>query len=358
MKTELINEFMVFSHYLNFTTAANHLHISQPNLSKHIIEIEHDVGVSLIKRGKTLQLTAAGAAFLEDCIQIHHAYKEAVSRARSIAEQSVEEIVIQTPYVLDAMGEAVYRTIALFKEKAHFTKIHLYNNSGMKSLESLADGKIDIALTIDCAPAKRVVERAEKRGFIFVPIIEEPLRIWLSKDHPLHALDAVRLDDLQGIPINMTAVRSFDPMRFAIIDLFKQNGLKPTLLSHPFETLDEFFMNTGDKRAIFLLSPMVTKNPLIQFTADMDCIDLDDERARITSYLALREDYRKHSIDVFIETLEEAVANEVRHHGDCRYLEEILEPRGRNGATASERPKTEQPEAAADNTENADCAPS
>ena len=60
MKIESLYEYIVLTHYLNFTTAAANLHTSQPNLSKHILELEQELGVDLLKRGKRLELTPAG----------------------------------------------------------------------------------------------------------------------------------------------------------------------------------------------------------------------------------------------------------------------------------------------------------
>ena len=43
MKIESLYEYIVLAHYLNFTTAASNLHTSQPNLSKHISELEQSL---------------------------------------------------------------------------------------------------------------------------------------------------------------------------------------------------------------------------------------------------------------------------------------------------------------------------
>ena len=117
MKIESLYEYIVLTHYLNFTTAAANLHTSQPNLSKHILELEQELGVDLLKRGKRLELTPAGTAFLEDAIQIHHAYKDALRRAREIASHDIVELVVQEPYVMDAMSEILFKSVMRFKRE-------------------------------------------------------------------------------------------------------------------------------------------------------------------------------------------------------------------------------------------------
>lgn len=112
MKIESLYEFIVLSHYLNFTTAANNLNMSQPTLSKHISELEQELDVDLITRGKDLEMTAAGTAFLKDAIQIHHLYKDAVKRVREISKQNIETLTIQEPYIVDLMSEILFKSVS------------------------------------------------------------------------------------------------------------------------------------------------------------------------------------------------------------------------------------------------------
>ena len=132
------------------------------------------------------------------------------------------------------------------------------------------------------------------------------------------------LDDLLHVPINMTATRSFDPMRYAVLDLFlKTLGTKPTLQTYSSDSLNEFFMNTQDRNAVFLVSEAVANSQLLQMHRDMTSRPVDDERACITSYLLFRSDYEKLAIDRFLETVEKVVAGNVERSATARYLSDI-----------------------------------
>lgn len=177
MKIESLYEYIVLAHYLNFTTAASNLHTSQPNLSKHISELEQELGVTLLRREKRLELTAAGTAFLEDAIQIHHLYKDATKRCREIDAYAVEELVIQEPYLMDAMSEILFKSVMRFRRSDPHVMTKYYSEKGKKSVELLEAGKVDIALTVDCNSIDWITKVSEKKNLIFFPVIREPLHV-------------------------------------------------------------------------------------------------------------------------------------------------------------------------------------
>ena len=196
MKIESLYEYIVLAHYLNFTTAASNLHTSQPNLSKHISELEQELGVTLLRREKRLELTAAGTAFLEDAIQIHHLYKDATKRCREIDAYAVEELVIQEPYLMDAMSEILFKSVMRFRRSDPHVMTKYYSEKGKKSVELLEAGKVDIALTVDCNSIDWITKVSEKKNLIFFPVIREPLHVWLWERHPLASKQSITLEDL------------------------------------------------------------------------------------------------------------------------------------------------------------------
>lgn len=83
MKTETLYEFLVLSKTLNYSKAAENLYISQSVLSKHIQEMEKELGTKLLFRSThEVSLTQAGMilaqkqrSLLNSAIQLHDVFK-------------------------------------------------------------------------------------------------------------------------------------------------------------------------------------------------------------------------------------------------------------------------------------------
>jgi DNA-binding transcriptional LysR family regulator len=69
MKFRHLEYFVAAAEELNFTHAADRLHVSQPPFSKQIHDLEGELGIDLLARQrKGVALTPAGKSFLIDAI--------------------------------------------------------------------------------------------------------------------------------------------------------------------------------------------------------------------------------------------------------------------------------------------------
>lgn len=95
MEMRQLRYFITLSEELNFTRAAQRLHIVQPALSRQIRELEKDLGILLFNRNKRIvELTEAGRIFLPEAIKTLEQADYAVAQARRAQAGAVGKIEI------------------------------------------------------------------------------------------------------------------------------------------------------------------------------------------------------------------------------------------------------------------------
>src|ERR1700682_2707143 len=88
MKFRRIEYFVAAAEELNFTHAADRLHVSQPPFSKQIHELEDELGIELFQRQrKGVALTPAGKSFLIDARQILEDCEASIRKAQRISRR-------------------------------------------------------------------------------------------------------------------------------------------------------------------------------------------------------------------------------------------------------------------------------
>ena len=148
-----ISCFMQIAKCKNFTTAASQLYISQPAISRHIANMEMELGVTLFQRDRrSVELTPAGKIMEESFSKILAEYEKAAEKARLSEEGRKEDL---------RLGIAVY--IPFYSLPASIVK-HL-SNANNRSVtteytthadlnEGLRSGKYDVIVTL-----KKAVEQ-------------------------------------------------------------------------------------------------------------------------------------------------------------------------------------------------------
>ena len=81
LKIQSMREFLTLSELKNFNSASERLFLSQPTLSRHIKELEEELGVTLFSRStRRVELTECGEYFLPFAKLIVHAEDEYTER--------------------------------------------------------------------------------------------------------------------------------------------------------------------------------------------------------------------------------------------------------------------------------------
>lgn len=95
MELRHLRYFIAVAEELNFSRAAERLHIAQPPLSKQIHDLEDELGVQLFDRSKRpLQITVAGQVFLEEAYLAIAQVENAVKMAQRASGGEIGRLVI------------------------------------------------------------------------------------------------------------------------------------------------------------------------------------------------------------------------------------------------------------------------
>lgn len=220
VRTDMLQEFIVWAESKTIEAAAKEMHISQSTLSKHLIALETELGISLINRHDKGRLTPAGVRFYNGIVDVVERLNKTVEESRQIAEKTDYEIIVWDPYVFSGAMRELERIMHAFSKECsvpfHFT---LRNEAYKTPSESLAEGLVDVAIGYHPFGA----EGEAPQGSIEFDLMEEPLVLWCKKGHPLARKEQLLPEDLKGVPI-MCSMELAHPLAPAIRRCVRKGG--------------------------------------------------------------------------------------------------------------------------------------
>lgn len=210
----------VAQHDLNITAAAEHLHTSQPGISKQIKLLEEELGVEIFTRnGKHLdRVTAAGERILATT---EHVLRE-VENVRRVADEFQQadsgELAIGTTHT--QARYALPPTIQRFKARYPKVALHLNQGSPPQIAGWAAKGEVDFAI------ATEAMEHFDE--LIMLPCYHWNRCVLVPPDHPLTGAGKLRLRDVAANPL-VTYTFGFTG-RSQLDQAFKAQGLTPNVV--------------------------------------------------------------------------------------------------------------------------------
>lgn len=146
MNDLLLECFKAATETLNFTVAAQKIHMSQPAFSRNIATLEEEVGFKLFWRSKQngSRLTPAGAALYNGLFEIERQYNGLLEKAKQISRGEEGKLVIGIlgGVCLDSKS---FQHITMFRERYPQVDVEL-KSCTLKGLEEdLLKGSCDIS---------------------------------------------------------------------------------------------------------------------------------------------------------------------------------------------------------------------
>jgi len=138
--------FVAVAGELNFSRAAEKLLVAQPSLSTQIAQLEADLGVLLLQRDRrSVHLTAAGAAFLEEARALLRQAEEARIRARQAARGESGRLSIG--YFGASANVMLPDLVRRYRARFPHVRIELAELTPERQLEAWARDELDLSFT-------------------------------------------------------------------------------------------------------------------------------------------------------------------------------------------------------------------
>lgn len=192
MNFRILNYFLTVAHEKNITKAAEVLHITQPNLSRQLMQLETALGVKLFDRDKhKFALTPSGQFLVERAREI-----------MNMVEKTTLDIQEQEHNLAGsiAMGAGEYQAtevlaklIGGFQKQYAAVSFELFTSSSDLLHDKLDKGLLDVAILQ--APVDTT-----NYDYLRLPI-RETWCVLMRKDAPLATRKAIKACELCGLPV-------------------------------------------------------------------------------------------------------------------------------------------------------------
>ncbi len=171
MNSVQIQCFLAVARTLNFTEAAAELYLTQQAVSKYIINLETDLGVTLFTReyGKTA-LTDSGIFYQNLFTNFAWSFERTKSEVKNLYGRLEQNFAIGYSNWLDPFGE-IDRGFSVFKEKHKGTVFSGRQYDNTRLMNELEAGRLDVILISE-------KQMARGRDYEAVPIARERLSLY------------------------------------------------------------------------------------------------------------------------------------------------------------------------------------
>lgn len=231
---------------LNLTRAAQDLYISQPALSKHIADLEQDLGVKLfVRTNRNLVLTRGGEVLMKECERIFADEEEIYRKVRSAASQESGSLKLafmgidaayHIPDLLSKLGKS-WPNISVSTQRLNWDLVY----------DAVEHGTADVGLKLSsCETYPEHIGRCVLR--------EGHVAAVLPAGHPLAGTGPIGVEQLKDEPfVFLTKDESVIPHDHAL-RLCRDAGFTPNIVAS-YPNVETVVMMVRAGAGVALLSP-------------------------------------------------------------------------------------------------------
>jgi DNA-binding transcriptional LysR family regulator len=219
MELRHLHYFSVLADTLHFGRAAERLHISQPPLSRQIVLLEQELGVTLFERSRrSVRLTAAGERLKVEAHEILDSVERAKrnTKAASLGERGT----LSVGFMFAAAYSVVPPLTRAYTSAFPLVELRLSESVTPLLIDNLRAGEIDLGIMYPPRDAERLTVR---------PVFREPLVVALPANHPLAALPILEVGQLRDQSFIISPRKASPYIYDTIVDHCQGHGFTPKI---------------------------------------------------------------------------------------------------------------------------------
>lgn len=192
MELRILCSFLAVAREQSISGAAKSLHISQPSLSRQMMDLEDELGTKLFERGnRKITLTEQGILLrkrAEQIVELVNKTEEELTLADEVVSGAIRIGAGET-HAFRTLAQSIQRLTARYPD----LRFHLFSGNAEDVMERLDKGLVDFGVLIEPYDVSRY-------DYLRLPSVD----IWgvlMRRDSPLAALDAIQAEDLWNVPL-------------------------------------------------------------------------------------------------------------------------------------------------------------
>lgn len=222
MKIQLLREFLMLSELLNFTKAAQKLHITQPVLSRHMKELETYFDTELFRRDThKVELTGAGQLLCAEVRKITHQFDHSMSVMHTFTGRSRRKLSIA--FLGEAINQLLIELVDGFRHQYRDVAVDCRDCELDEALVLLDNQKYDLGFLIRPNYIK------QRSNFNALQFQTDPLCVAVNRGHVLANRQKVSLAELVHWPFIRVDPRDFALSESYSTHFITRHGLDFTL---------------------------------------------------------------------------------------------------------------------------------
>ncbi len=222
MNLQQFRYFVALGEELHFRRAAERLNLSQPALTRSIQQLEHAVGLELVKRdNRNVSLTPAGEEYLKGLRSILSIFESATVRARRVALG--EAGAVRISYTDIAVAGILPTVVRSFRAAHPNIAIEANHGCTQAQIDDLETGKLDVGFFT--GPWSR-------DGYSTWVVQQDAFVAVLPAQHRLANTPVLRLADLADEPFVLGEPRFWTHYHVHLNRLCREAGFEPKVVQY------------------------------------------------------------------------------------------------------------------------------